>query len=414
MKKSVGEWTRLLDSADAATRRAYVGMYGATVHPDLDHLRPVFLRALTDPDFGVRLAAAQVVINNRSYAEEERARAVEILGEGLERPEPRYRYQAVYSFWGAPERAVPVLPRLARVAGRVQDGDEWRFVTETFRRLGAGAEPAAGELTDLLGSDNLRSKARAATLLALIGGPARPAVPALLKVLHEDDCDAVITAHRALLEIDPKALPRPSPAARFVPDEVATFKGRDFEGGLRALERLSQIGPDAVEAIPEILRFCDRFLKAEPKGEMRGLVLAVSITRERFGDALIPALLGQVSDDQPDIARLACIFVGDGRAGNADAIPAMRSLLARTKGTVKGGVAEALGSIGREDPRVTAPLAQTLKDPDAKARLGALKGLMVQEHPTQEALEAVEEATKDVDQEVRGMASVVLKILRAP
>jgi HEAT repeat protein len=215
-----------------------------------------------------------------------------------------------------------------------------------------------------------------------------------------------------LRRIDPKALPRPSPAARFVPAEVATLEGRDLGAGFAAMERLTRIGPEAVEAMPEILRFCDRCRKDPTQNAMNGLILAAWVTRANFGDGLIPALLAEIRDDRPETACLAAIFIGNGRVENADAIPKLAALLVRTRGKVKASVAEALGSVGRADPRVVSWLVRALKDPDPRARLGAVEGLMLQERPPQEALDAVEAAKQDADPKVRGMAGVALEILK--
>jgi HEAT repeat protein len=411
MEKSVDEWMRMLDTSDAATRRALVGMYVGTGHSKLDHLRPVFLRALDDSDSGVRMAAAGVILMNRAYAEAETRRAVDVLGQIL--ADPKVRTGAIYSLHNDPSKVVPTLPGIARVIGQIEDEvNEWRFVTEIFDRLGARASPAAGELIGVLKSGDGRAKARAATLLASIGEPARAAVPALLVAIRFADRDVVFNCYDALRRIDPKSQPHPSPAKTFIPAEVAALNGTDVSAGFFALERLSKVGQEAVDEVPAILRFAVRFTKERPD-DMSGLFIAGWVTRDRFGDALIPALIAQIRDDQPEIANLASIFIGNGRVAYADAIPAMTALLDKTHGKVKGDVATSLGSIARQDTKVIPTLLRTIADPDPRVRAGAIQGLHFIERPTPEAFAAVEAARQDVNPNVRMMAEGALMVMRA-
>ena len=427
MEKPMAEWMRFLDTAAASDRAARIGLFWGIGDPKLGALRPVFVRVLDDPDLGVRLAVAPNILsyaafanhrkisNDGNYSEDEQVRAVRVYIQALNQPDSRLRDRAIYQIQSlSPERAVLVLPDLVRVISQLpNESNEWRWVTEFFERLEGAAEPAVGDLIGLLESGDHRAKAHAAILLTSIGEPARRAVPALLKIVRESDQrDVILPANRAVQRIDPRSLPHPSPAARFVAGEVATLRRDDFLAGAAALERLSQIGPDAVEAVPEILRFFDRSEKDFQKDWTWGLVLGSRLNRVDFGDGLIPALLAQIRDDQPAIAHLAAIFLGNGRSWNADAIPGLTALLDRTHGKLKGEVLDVIGGNGRDNDRVVPTLLLGLNDADPEIRLGALRGLNFQEHPTQAAVDAVTKARDDPDQRVRESAARVADSLK--
>ncbi len=108
IEKSVDEWMRMFDTSDAATRRARVGMYIGTANSKMDHLRPVFVRALGDPDTGVRMAAAGFILMSNVYSEAETGRASDVLGQAL--ADPKVRFQAIYSLHNDPSKAIGTLP----------------------------------------------------------------------------------------------------------------------------------------------------------------------------------------------------------------------------------------------------------------------------------------------------------------
>jgi HEAT repeat protein len=410
MDKSVEKWMKMLDTSDAATRRARFGMYIGTANSKMDHLRPVFVRALGDPDNGVRMAAAGFILMSNVYSEAEIRRASDVLGQSL--ADPKVRSRAIYSLHNDPSKAIPTLPAIARVIGQIEDEeDEWRFVTEIFARLGGQAAPAVDELIGALKSGDARAKARAATLLASIGEAARAAVPALLVTIRFADRDVVFASYDALRRIDPKSQPQPSPAVRYISAEVAILEGPDLMAGFRALQRLSKVGQEAIAEIPAILRFADRFLKEPDPSGWNGIFVAGDITRDRFGDALFPALLAQIRDDRIDTACIASILIGNGREAYADVIPALTETLGRTSGKLKGNVATCLGSIARKDHRAVPTLVRLVKDADPLVRLGAINGLKLIENPTPEAIAAVKAAKDDPDKDVRQVADLALRIM---
>jgi HEAT repeat protein len=410
MDKSVEEWMKMLDTSDTGARRARFGMYIGTANSKMNHLRPVFVRALGDPDTGVRMAAAGFILMSNVYSEAESHRASDVLGQAL--ADPKVRSRAIYSLHNDPSKAIPTLPAIARVIGQIEDEeDEWRFVTEIFARLGGQAAPAVGELIGVLKSGDARAKARAATLLASIGEAARAAVPALLVTIRFADRDVVFASYDALRRIDPKSQPQPSPAARYIPAEVAILDGPDLTAGFHALERLSKVGQEAIAEIPAILQFADRFLKEPDPSGWNGIFVAGYITRDRFGDALIPALLAQIRDDRIDTACIASNLIGTGREAYADVIPALTEILARTSGKLKGNVATSLGSIARKDHRPVPTLVRLVNDPDPLVRVGAIIGLELIEKPSPEAIAAVKGAKGDPDKDVRQVADLALRLM---
>ena len=421
LRKSEKEWEKLLDSADTDARIRAVRLLQRVWKPDLDRFRPVVVRALGDVDPGVRVVAAGIMVTGDGpdvFDEFERRRALAELGRALGRSERRVRSERAIRYLGGVDKSwlAATLRDLVKVVGRVEDFDEWRELEGLFKRLGTAAGPAVGSLMTLLDAGDARTKERAAKLLGHIGEPARAAVPALIGNLKAPERDVAVAAHSALRAIAPGDLPRPSPVARFIPGEVATLEGPDMREALGALERLCRIGgQDAVVAVPAILRFLERCDKPDgPFIREGGLLIAGWVSRPYFGAPLLPALIAQVRDDRPGASRIACMLIGSGGADYADLVPEMLRLLERTNGKVKGYVADAFGSIGRDDPRVPPALLRAYAGArESSIRVGVLKGLVHLTDPKPEVFDAVRAARKDPDPDVRAAATSTDEFLQA-
>ncbi|MEW4566760.1 HEAT repeat domain-containing protein [Tautonia sp. JC769] len=425
--RPLDEWVAMLEAADAAGRRRLLGTFSGAINHHIRRLRPIFLRSMEDPDFGVRLVAANVVAMNSEHwhqppdeaaQDAELSRAVAIFEEALEQPDPEVWGKALYGLRHVGEKPQAVLPQLVRFVRleAIFDSGHWYQISRIVAGLGEAAAPAVDDLTDVLKSDRPRTRALAARLLGFIGGPARPAIPALLEHLRSPDPDTAITAHIALRGIDEGALPRPSPARRFVPELVAAVAGDDFEAGRSAVIRLAHIGPDAIDSLPAILGFFHRYDDAREVDERTGLAvmaLASMVSEPMFGADLLPRLFEQVRSAPPEIACTACTFIGNNAlVSDVETMAPLIRLLDETSGQVKGCVAQTLGSIGRSDPGVGPLLNQALKDPSPHVRRGALQGLFLSENPSPEVIDAVEAATEDADPEVREYAQRVLDFLK--
>jgi HEAT repeat protein len=130
--------------------------------------------------------------------------ALPVLAELLASPNPWSRRVAVEQLTRLGPAARPALPALVRALG--DDEMLWSAFMAIQGIGGAALEEAVPALTESLRSPNYRRRAVAAGCLQDIGPPARPAVPALLRLLADKYEDVRIAARGAVRSIDSAAL----------------------------------------------------------------------------------------------------------------------------------------------------------------------------------------------------------------
>lgn len=260
----------------------------------------------------------------------------------------------------------------------LSDSDE-EIVWHAARALGAigeGAAVAVPKLVSALDDERVKVRAYAAYALGRIGKPAMPATDKLIELAFDKDAVVRRSAIRALRVIDPpqeKTLPlvikilQQGEMSVILPAlHSLAEQGKEAVPRLRSVLKheeaqywaclvLAEIGPDAVEAVPEI----QEVLKSKsPDVRLEGLV-ALGEIGPGAKDA-VPAVIALSESDEFKHVRYAAVYAlgkigGDG-AATASLRKGMKSddeflktisawALARTNPTNKELVAEAVGLI---------------------------------------------------------------------
>ena len=206
--------------------------------------------------------------------------------------------------------------------------------------FGVIAVPA---LIDLLRDPD--NRAAAAAVLGDIGPEAEAAVPALARALEDSDDDVRRTSADALGDIGPAAEAAVPALARALDDTDASVRSN-------AATALGDLGPVARAAVPALVRALrdgdpdTRWASAEALGEIgvaseavvAGLIDALDdpgawvpmYARDglkALGPEAIPAVIGALSDLDPEVRRLAAEVLGSYGSGAQAAIPALEALL---------------------------------------------------------------------------------------
>jgi HEAT repeat protein len=234
-------------------------------------------------------------------------------------------------------------------SGRLMRGKEWPVwriraslrmpaitlgVVRDPEKYIAGMGPAGPEdvpaLAKALNHDDARVRIEAAEDLALVGPPAAPAVPALLRICREAaDPLLRVQAAQAVASIDPK-----NEAALSL--LVGAVKDRADKVRKRAAESLGDLGPGAVSAVP--------------------------------------ALVEAVKDPDPGVSWAAVDALGQVGPDAEAAVPAL--IAASREARLRGAAVEALGLIGRKARAAVPALEQVLRGDDVRVRWAAAAALV--------------------------------------
>ncbi|MDO4717449.1 MAG: HEAT repeat domain-containing protein [Propionibacteriaceae bacterium] len=368
---------------DPAVRSAAIGALGQIVSGVLDPLRaavgddpsaseqismvvlqPV-VNALSDPDAGVRRAAAEAagVLGERSLA----SRLVTCLGD----PEPPVRATAAASLtqFGAPPPH-QLITALAHADPSIRDGA--RDVVQAI-----GPEAAESLSWELRKAPHWDLRCAVATLLETLGwqpgadalGAAywlsrgewqraadigEAAVPALIEALSLDQDEPRELATHALAALGEKAV-----------DPLLTMLAEpDADARQAAAEALLEMGSAAICALITALNDCTRV-------EL-GCLICELLGNIRDPRAVKP-LLGCARSAEPELQRSAVAALG--RIGDPAALPTLSDSLNSLAWGVPQTAAQAMGAIG--DPSAIAPLVSALNSRSSWTRRAAAEALGV-------------------------------------
>lgn len=234
-------------------------------------------------------------------------------------------------------------------------------------RAGPKAAEAVGALTRLLEDESATVRAHAAQALGHIGAPAKPAVKALASLITDEDALVRRAAVGALQDI------RPGPEVG-VPIIVKVLEDADPAARIRALDALAEQGK---EAVPHLI---------EAMAKEEAVYWACLVLSEIGPDAeeAVPALIKVLDDERPGVRREAILALA--AIGEASA-PATEALVEALDCEINGVVATyALGKIGRVPPAAEKKITKNTKSDDgvlATVSLWALARL----HPDDAALQ---------------------------
>lgn len=284
-----------------------------------------------------------------------------------------------------------------------QLGDEDASVRDNaVKALGGIGELAVPVLIQALSDDNPFVRLEATRVLGGIGKPAEHAVPALEKLLRDENVTIRIMAADALCNIDN------SRGDTVIPVLMQALGDEDIVIRHDAVSALARIGANTEAAVPAlIVAFED---------ENSSVRAEAAEALARIGVPALPALI-QALDNESSLVRGTAAYALGGIGEPAKgAVPALADALRdeRTEGTytVSFRAAVALVKIGQ--PAVPA-LIQALVDPSSLARANAAYALGEVGYASggigelaEEALPALIEMLRDKDKEARGRAAYAL------
>ena len=224
------------------------------------------------------------------------------------------------------------------------------------------AEEAASieKLTQRLASSERDARRDAAYQLSRLGTAAKPALPALLKALRDDD------------------------------KQVWAF----------ALTAITALGPEAVDAVPTLIDDLNsKRPRTQRERDPRQAVMRTAYALTRIGPAAIPPLIEALGTDDIGLRAGATLALGGmGKEARA-AVPALIKNLTAREDFIRDESVAALGRIGSD---AAAPLLAALSDSDPLRRAGAVLALAQFDAPVSEAAAQVEQLfAKETDPVVR-------------
>jgi HEAT repeat protein len=216
------------------------------------------------------------------------------------------------------------------------------------------ASPPVDKLVDQLTSRDLSVRREAAYQLSQLGVKAKPALPALLKALDDDDkqvWSSVIAA-------------------------------------------IAAMGPEAKEVVPVLIERVDgRKGKGRRERDVSFGVMRVAYVLSRMGPDAIPPLIAALGENDLGLHLAAARALGTMGPAAHDAVPALIKNLADPQESVRDETAQALGLIGAA---AGPALVDALRDSDAHRRAGAATALAEMDPPFRDKAAGVEQRRRKV------------------
>lgn len=281
-------------------------------------------------------------------------------------------------------------------------------------------------LLEKLGAKDPSERAGAVERLGRLGTEARPAVPALSRLLAQDPSSFVRErSAQALARIakDVKADPGKAVAAL-----GKALKDRDRNVRIAAANALGSLGAKARPAVPaliEALRDPNGYVrawvaealvrtKAPPEQVIPPLVQALATPNYagRIGNALaglgpvvVAPLEKALASDDPHLRQGAASALADLGPKAKEAVPELAELVRRDPApAVRKEAASALGRIGREAASATPALTEALQSKELEVRRAAAQALSRVARPEQLDVALLRKTLQDEDWEIRWFA----------
>jgi HEAT repeat protein len=393
---------RDLTSADLQVRRRAIGQlkgFGGDIH----YIAQALANALSDPDETVRLDAARALadIGPSAY------HSAGSLARALKDKSMEVRAAAAHCLAVFAPHAPGTIPALLAAA---RDKSNSRAVRRrALTALGKYGAAAKRALPDLIAAldDNVEedgnSMARSAAFALNDMGPAAaPAVPALLKCLKSEDRALRGTALQALGGIGP-AHPE------VLPTLLRYLKTNEPPGfAVAATMALTRIGPDARDAVPDLLaalKSCD-----VKKGDRCSLFLSALAQIDPTAKGVLPAAVAILSDKQAAIQnRSSAVRLIRALGPKAkEALPALVEAV-REPSMAGTGLEPTLVGIGAP---AAAPLAElAVNGSNYQLRGRAIRLLMMFGPEAKGVVPSLRKCLNDPHPSVRSDAAKALKVI---
>jgi HEAT repeat protein len=270
---------------------------------------------------------------------------------------------------------------------------------DSLGRQGATIEGAVPALVKQLGDDSALVRAHAAHALGQIGSAAKPAAEALAKLVFDKEASVRREAIKAYRSIRPgpeisiplftKLLEEADPPVRIQVMRAMAEEGKRVVPALiEALGNekaaywaclvLSDIGPDAAEAVPALVKL----FQASPQPEVcREAVLALAAIGPAAADA-VPALMG-VLDDEDTLLDLPAVYALGAIGPKAKAAEAKLKKLSEDEKSPPFLKTVCLWALARMNPgnedlvrEVVPHLVAALEAPEPRVRAAAARALI--------------------------------------
>jgi HEAT repeat protein len=210
--------------------------------------------------------------------------------------------------------------------------------------------PAPERLAQQLTASEVAVRREAAHQLNRLGPAAKPALPALIKALEDEDKQVWSSA-------------------------VAV---------------IATLGPEAKDAIPVLIAaFDSRSQRGRRARDSRQILMRNSYALTRIGPAAVPPLLEALRQEDAGLRTGAARALGPMGAAAREAVPLLINNLADGRDPVRDEAMTALGLIG---PDAGPALVTALADGEARRRAGAAQALSLIDPPFRAAAPAVEQA----------------------
>lgn len=367
-----------------------LGAIGGEAHPATDALIAIAKgdnRALTT-------AAVLALVRIHPGRKAELDRAVPVLMESLKSSEIHIRNDAIAALSEIGPAAVPSLAEA--VKNHSKDVSTATRAASALAMTGGFAAAAVPALTDALSSTDEAMQQQAARALAAIGRPAEAAVPKLIGLLSSSRGGVRATAADALGQFG-------ATGAAAVPNLAKLLKDSDDNVRREAVEALGRIGPAASSAVPDLVAAlrdsqgavtvhaaqalghmgpeAARPVAATLKDpQLRKLALLILADLGPAAKGAVPDLVGLLTDKDVDIRREAQAALAQIGPGASAAIPNLVAMVndEASPGPSRAGAAFALVKIGAR-AEVLPILAKTVDAGDKNLRDVSAWGLVTLE-----------------------------------
>ena len=363
-------------------------------------------------------------------------KAVGVLAEVLNDPEPRIRAGAVDALRSLGPKAKPAVPKLLELLGdeELETAAARAFtgardvVPDALAHVGAEAVPGlVGVLKDAKQKPRVRlgavkalgkmgRKARAALpaleagmedrlaliaiesacAYALAGGDPAKALPVVREGLAHDSPYVLWASARAAERLGPKA-------RKAAPDLRALLKHKEREVRIVAARALSRMGPAARPAVPamaELLR--DKDLR------QRYHVAQALVDMGPDAREALPVLIERLKDLEPMAPNPTLLALGNLGPDAAPALPALRKLLESGDSVFVGDVLNAIGQIGPGAKEAVPQVAKRLEAESQFDRAAAARALGLIGPEARAAVTALKKRLGDERKNVRVWAAFAL------
>lgn len=290
------------------------------------------------------------------------------------------------------------------------------YAVTAFEVLGTNGAPAVPGLLRLLHQRDSQVRADAALCLGEIADGAKAAVSELSGALGDKDDDVRAEAAWALGNIHGQP-------EKVVPRLLEAFTHNQEPSVCAAIvTALGNYGPDASEATPRLLKLLNTPAGQElPDEQVRSAaVYALGEIGANPAEA-VPVLIGELRDPDAEVRSQAAQGLGKFGTAAKEAIPALIRLLPESSldaddeedmAELRGSAAEALGEIGCDPATVVPALIATLRDSDAAARQQKVEALGSFGTDAAAALPPLKRLLEDDDAQVRESTTNALREIR--